>query len=123
MDATELFRHKQAFREMIRDAVNRRDSEHLRAVSTAVHDLELELLESAWQLDQLAKGVKHSSVSRVRGAILQKCEVVLGGYSVFFMAWGVSLAWRAARIRSRLKGEPVYLDFEKTGDIPLPLDL
>jgi hypothetical protein len=122
MDATELLRHKQALRAMIREAVVRKDAQQLEAVSTAVHDLELELLESFWVLNQLPRGVKPSPVSRLGRAFFVTCEELLRGVSVFLMAEGVSLAWTAARIRSRMKGEPVALDFANQRGRSSPLD-
>jgi hypothetical protein len=122
MDATELLRHKRALRAMIQDAVARRDAEWLKALSSAVHDLELELLESFWELEQLGKGVKHSPASRFRRTLLITCEDLLRRFSVFIMAEGVSIAWRAARIRSRLKDKSVPLNFERQEGSSLPLD-
>jgi hypothetical protein len=55
---------------MIQDAVTRQDAESLNALSTAVHDLELELLESFWALDQLGKEVERSPASRLGQALL-----------------------------------------------------
>jgi hypothetical protein len=122
MDATELLRHKQAIRAMIRDAVDRKGSQQLEAVSTAVQDLEPELLESFWCLNQLTRGVKHSPVSRLGRAFFVTCEELLRGLSVFLMTEGVSLAWGAARIRSRMKGQPLPLDFENQRGRSSPLD-
>jgi hypothetical protein len=94
----------------------------LESVAAAVHDLELEFLESSWELHQLKHGIKRSSSSRVTRAFLGKCEECLRGYSVFLMALGVTSARRAAYIRSRLSGKAVHLDFDKTKGITFPLD-
>jgi hypothetical protein len=121
MDATELLAHKRSLREMIRDAVERRDGQRLEAISTAVHDLELELLESFWELDQLAKGIKHSPKSQLGRRLLAMFEGLTRGYSVALMSAGVTLAWKAARIRSRIKGSPVPLEFEAFRENSSPL--
>jgi hypothetical protein len=121
MDATELLGHKRSLREMIRDAVERRDSQRLEAISTAVHDLELELLESFWELEQLAKGVKHPPGSQLGRRLLAMFEELARGYSVALMSAGVTLAWKAARIRSRIKGGPVPLEFEQRREFSSPL--
>jgi hypothetical protein len=106
---------------MIRDAVERRDRQHLEAISTAVHDLELELLESFWELDQLSRGIKHLPGSRLGRKLLAGFEELARGYSVALMSAGVALAWKAARIRSRIKGGPVPLEFEQRRDFSSPL--
>ena len=98
-----------------------RDAEGLKALSTAVHDLELELLESFWELEQLRQRMKHSPASRFRRTLLVTCEDLLRNFSVFMMAEGVSIVWRAARIRCRLKGESVPLNFEKQEGCSSPL--
>jgi len=100
---------------MIRDAVEQKYAQRLKAISTAVHDLELELLESFGSLNQSTKGMKRLPASRLGRVFLVKCDQLFHGYSVFLMASGVSLAWTAARIRFRLKGgKPVRLDFQET---------
>lgn len=106
---------------MIRDAVEQRDRQRLEAISTAVHDLELELLEAFWDLDQLTKGIKHPPGSRLGRKLLAMFEEMTRGYSVALMSAGVTLAWKAARIRSRIKGGPVPLEFEQRRDLSSPL--
>jgi hypothetical protein len=122
MDATELFKHKQTLTAKIPDAVARHDIESLKALSNAVHDLELELLESFWELDRLRKGVKHSPASRLRQTLFVTCEDLLRRFSILLMSEGVSIASRAARIRGRLKREPVPLNIDRQERSSLPLD-
>src|SRR4051794_33835527 len=88
MDATELFKHKQALREAIRDTVKRRDVQRLKAISAAVNELEQELLEAFWELDELSKSMKRSAASRAGRAMLSIWEEFLRGYSLFMMGTG-----------------------------------
>lgn len=119
MDATQLYTHKEALREMIKDAVERRDCKQLEAISTAVYDLELLVTESFWDLDQLAKGTKQPPKSQAARRLLSLFEQIARVFSVFMMSNGVSLAWQAARIRSQMKGVPVPLEFEREHPTPL----
>ncbi len=121
MDATELLAHKRILREMIRDAVERRDRQRLEAISTAVHDLELELLESFWEVDQLSRGIKHSPKSQLGRRLLARFEELTRGYALALMSASVTLVWKAARLRSRIKGGPVPLEFEAFRENSSPL--
>ena len=121
MDATQVYTHKQALREMIKDAVDRRDRERLDALSTAVHDLELELVESFWELDQALRGTKPPPRSELGRRFLAGIERMARGYAVGLMSLGVSVAWRAARIRSRIRNWRVPLEFEKLRECSSPL--
>jgi hypothetical protein len=121
MDATDLLKNKQAIRATIRDAVERRDREHLLAVSTVVHELELELLESFWELHQLSSGIKELPRSELSRRFLAVIERMTRGYAVGLMSLGVSVAWKAASIRSRIKGGPVPLEFERLRENSSPL--
>jgi hypothetical protein len=121
MDATELLKNKQALQAMIKDAVERRDRERLLAISATVHDLELELLESFWDLYQLSRRTKPKPRSQLTQRFLAGIERMTRGYAVGLMSLGVSVAWKAARIRSQIKGGPVPLEFEAFRENSSPL--
>jgi hypothetical protein len=121
MDATELLKNKQALRAMIRDAVERRDRESLLAISATVHELELELLESFWEMHQASTGTKPPPRSVLSRRMLSAIERMTRGYAVGLMSLGVSVAWKAAGLRSRIKGGPVPLEFEAFRENSSPL--
>ncbi len=121
MDATELLGFKRTLRETIRDAVEQRDRERLLAISATVHELELELLESFWELHQALRDTKPPPTSRLTQRFLSVIEGMTRGYAVGLMSLGVSVAWKAARIRSRIKGGPVPLEFEAFRENSSPL--
>jgi hypothetical protein len=121
MDATELLKNKQALTAMIRDAVERRDKERLEAITIAVHDLELLVIKSWWDLEQLSRGTKPPARSALSRRVLSVIERMIRSYAVYLMSLGVSLAWKAARIRSRIKGGPVPLEFEAFRENSSPL--
>ena len=93
----------------MKDAVERRVRERLFAISAAVHELELELLESFWEMHQVSTGIKQPTGSRLSRTFLAAVERLTRGYAVALMSLGVSVAWKAAGIRSRIKGGPVRL--------------
>ncbi len=121
MDATELLGFKRTLRETIRDAVEQRDRERLLAISATVHELELELLESFWELHQALRGIKPPPRSQLSQRVLSVIERMTRGYAVGMMSLGVTLSWKAAGIRSQIKGAPVRLDFEAFGENSSPL--
>src|SRR5258708_3305878 len=121
MDSTELHAFKQNLQAAIDDAVTRKDRRWLEAISGTVHDLELELLEAYWELDQNGKANRSPVMSRYGRSIFGECKRIMLGCSIYFMRCGVSLAREAASIRSRLKAGRIAMKMENSEGVTFPL--
>jgi hypothetical protein len=58
LNATELHKSKRFIKGMIHEACETRDERWLDVIAAAVHELDLELLEAYWQLDQQRRGLQ-----------------------------------------------------------------